>query len=120
MDSPKKVMFIGHSFVCRLQRHFYGLHQYNIGLDTYCEALFLAKPGAHLTDLWRFANAVIAKKPNVLIIDIGTNDLCSYGYSPSLLTAEYRSFLNILIDMGIQKIVLIPVLYRSALARRSQ
>lgn len=118
MDYKYKVMFFGHSFVHRLQKHFYSAKLFNMDLDSHCKVVFLAKPGGHLADMRRLSNVVFESKPDILIMDIGSNDLCLDHKTLANFMLEYKALIQHFCVNGIRKIVLLPIWLRSHISQR--
>jgi len=86
MDSKSKVLILGHSFVRRFQFFLYeGLHSRTFpGLDlSSVEIKFLGIGGRTVAKILAFdLDHVRALRPDIVVLEIGSNDLCEAGYPP--------------------------------------
>jgi len=86
MDSKSKVLVLGHSFVRRFQFFLYeGLDSRTFpGLDlSSVEINFLGIGGRTVAKILAFdLDHVRALRPDIVVLEIGSNDLCEAGYPP--------------------------------------
>ena len=73
-------LIIGHSFVRRMQSY---LKTNHLDLRRQFPYVFVEGfGGATVNSLWQELTCITTIEPKVFVIDIGSNDLCSYHMSP--------------------------------------
>ena len=117
---PRRVLFLGHSFVSRFQRHCDTRRIYNVGLDPQLISFVaMGRPGAYLS----FARDVIhdddssscISTTDCLILQIGENDINSLSCEPIQLA---RNILRVALDCldrgNVDFICICQLMYRAA------
>jgi lysophospholipase L1-like esterase len=112
----KSVLLIGHSFLTHLQKDIkYGLiGSNNFGLNSSNQAIvFFAASGGmrayHLNSQLSFVSDVA---PEVIVIDIGTNDIDG-GMLPQDVAQQIKTFVYDIIRIpAVKKVVILQVLFR--------
>ena len=121
-----KCLILGHSFVRNLKT-FIGsnLPQYNYTLKLDPKEVmvqFSGKSGANVESLKTCQLADVEDfEPELVILDIGTNDLCLSTYDPSKLASAILSLVKSLIeDYNVQHVVVLQILHRFRSLRPSR
>ena len=89
-SSPLKVVILGHSFVCRTsdfinQDKLGALHNFGLSPTTHTIS-FISRPGGKARNMNNAYSQIQAIEPDLVLLDIGTNDLQSS--SPSVLVSR--------------------------------
>ena len=121
-SSPERHAFLfGHSFVSRLSREARKRRRTTldfVSLSGFCKLSSDGYPG--LTYMYNkvFENPAfylrnLKREPiDILIIDMGTNDLCDLTITPSVLVSKVLQFLDLLRDQGVkfQSVVIFTII----------
>jgi len=95
MDSKSKVLILGHSFVRRFQFFLYGgLDSRTFpGLDlSSVEIHFLGIGGRTVAKILAFdLDHVRALQPDIVVLEIGSNNLCEVGHRPETVGSSIES-----------------------------
>lgn len=129
MSERPHVFLFGHSFLSRLSREAQREHRSVrdfIGVPDRCSLFVEGHPG--LTYQRLFSNAdhylkeMMKKQIDILILDMGTNDLCNPEVTPARLVQNNIQLLNLLETRGInpQCIVILSIIQRSKISRTGQ
>ncbi len=105
-------LILGHSFVSRLTKFAVDNHLLGLNLaQQQCEIFFHGIPGLRLEGLKQEVDMVKSLKPDIVFIDIGTNDLCVRD--PDTVATEVFSFAQHLThQFGVKRVLVSQVLYR--------
>ena len=112
---------IGHSFVRRADQHLQSIQMNNLGLPLFSHKVeFLGLGGAHILDLIPLFQSS-SNLPDVVIIDIGTNDLTNYRAPPHTLALQVFNVARRLITHhNVAHVVILQVLPRTTWGRHGQ
>jgi lysophospholipase L1-like esterase len=112
MASPIKTLVVGHSFVKRAQSYAEVNNLDNINLPAaYHDVVLLGKGGAHIRDIIRMCETRVVK-PDLVLLDIGTNDLESLKH-PLTLAQDLVSVAKTILTQGTKRVVIMGALYRT-------
>lgn len=112
MPYPLRVAIVGHSFVKRAQDHIVSADVQFLQLSHTIQ--FFSHSGCHVHHLDNFIEALSSFSPHLVILDVGTNDLCSQEVSPLLLFQRVNTFSQRLtVDLGVKLVVVLQVLHRT-------
>ena len=131
MSGKVSVVLFGHSFPARFLRH---VREQNsdtsvssvLGLDDRYSVFVDGHPGLTyarvLDSLPHYVRRMKEKSVDLLIIDLGTNDLCNHENTPETVVQMALKFIDSLVPQGVtpQHIVFLSVIQRSAISRRGQ
>ena len=119
MDNTSNILILGHSFVRRLQT-FLPEHQdrraaHNMNLP-HENVSFLGIGGRTVSKMLSFdLEKIKAFQPKVIILELGTNDLCVVGQRPESVGSDIEHLVQVLHDhCGAEFIMVCLVIYRSA------
>ena len=106
------LLVIGHSFVCQLEESI-GDELCTTVSDTYRAVNMKGIPGLTLDSLARMLPYVNELSPSVIVIDIGTNDVCSRIVIPERLA---RQIVDVAVMFSrvssVETVVIMPILPR--------
>ena len=115
------VLFLGHSFVNRLERFcLENDDKHNFGLVPESHLLFYkSRGGAKLSDCRKDFKVIRQVDANLVFLEIGTNDLDSQVMSPEMLAEEVFKSANEIVQNfpEVQMVVVLEVLFRSPMGR---
>ena len=113
-DSAFQVALLGHSFVKRVGLHISSTSYVNFGLPAVSHKVFVqGRGGAHILDTMDLFFK-IPGNTDLLLIDIGTNDLCNSRAPAHTLAVQTFNLAKRLIDRhGVKHVVLFQVLPRT-------
>ena len=115
------VLFLGHSFVHRLERFcLENEEKHNFGLVPESHLLFYkSRGGAKLSDCRKDFKVIGQVDANLVFLEIGTNDLDSQVMSPEMLAEQVFQCANdIIVNFPeVQMVVVLEVLFRSPVGR---
>lgn len=130
MSEPLNVYLFGHSFVKRLDRMARQEHQSVeelLGLAAEIRLTVEGHPGLSYDRLFNHVDYYCQKMRllnsiDVLVLDIGTNDLCLPEITPEVLVGKSFEFLDLLESRGIspRKVVFLSIIQRSKITRSGQ
>ena len=110
-----KVAIIGHSYVARLQDAIRTKEKFksNLGL-TGIQTRFWGPPGARVFDLFDLTDQILYSnfRPNVVIIQIGSNDLRFQAFKLEEFVGLYISAVESLEKTGVDKVIIMKVFPR--------
>ena len=118
MPSPVRVLIVGHSFVRRidqfLSQKYIGFN-HNFTLDRSLQHVKLVgKGGASVDDILPMFLANIDFSPQIVVIDIATNDLHSNTLPPHKLAQQVFNITKRLISRhGVQRVIVLEALPRT-------
>ena len=119
-------LVLGHSFTRRLSTWLVSNHVFNFNVDSGRLQVFLHGLGgatvlSALRDdrrsVWREASLVRDLEANIVVLDIGSNDLCRPGIEPNLLVQSIFSFIQLCRSYGASSFVVMEILPRTGRAR---
>ena len=120
MATPTKLLFLGHSFVRRASQHLSSINQTNLylPLPTH-EVLFQFRGGAHIPDISQLFRQSAGFNPDIVVIDIGTNDLFNNTSTPShtLALQLYNLAKHLVNHHGVRHVIILEVLPRTTWGR---
>lgn len=103
-ELESKISIIGHSFVSRLHNHI-SCQMATNGV-TIPEALNITgeriqisidgRPGAKISDLYKFIGRIKLENPRIICIDIGSNDLCAADMNGQTAIQALREAMNMI------------------------
>ena len=116
MELKQRVFIFGHSFVHRFQSFLQSDVKYiNLGL---CQSRFsvkcygLGELKLNQSRRLHSADNIIAGA-DLVILDIGSNDVCEQDYSPDRFVLNLISYANYLLHgLDVKKVVIVQLLYR--------
>ena len=117
---PKKLLFLGHSFVRRASQHLFSQSQPNLYLPTAThEVMFQFRGGAHISDIFQLFRQSGNFNPDIVVIDMGTNDLFNNLSTPShSLALQLFNLARHLVDhFRVQHVIILEVLPRTTWGR---
>ena len=94
------VLLIGHSFIRRLRDWASHHDTINLNIDSRLKVHWLGIGGAVISNmsapksLWRQVQSVTHFQPQIILLDIGSNDLCKADVSPENLVFAIEQFVN--------------------------
>ena len=113
---PAVVLILGDSFIRRLQVHEHRLfgHYHNMGLlYDVANVEWMGIGGLTLPRLRRFyMDAVAEKNPDVIVLQIGTNDLCDRNNPAWLVAADLRHMVQLLQQNGVSHVIVCQTINR--------
>ena len=118
---PLKVLYLGHSFVRRISDYI-DLHptHLNFGLSSSTHDIhFIGRPGGHARHLARAFPAVLELAPDLVFLDIGTNDL-TVMHPQELFSQVMATARGLVNTCGVKTVVLLQVLPRTVEGRFGQ
>ena len=113
------ILILGHSFVRRLQTFLTEHHDrraaHNMNLP-HENVYFLGIGGRTVSKMLSFdLDRIKAFQPKVIILELGTNDLCVVGHRPESVGSDIEHLVQVLHDhCGAEFIMVCLVIYRSA------
>ena len=120
MDNTANILILGHSFVRRLQTFLTEHHDrraaHNMNLP-HENISFLGIGGRTVSKMLSFdLDKIKAFQPKVIILELGTNDLCVVGQRPESVGSDIEHLVQVLHDhCGAEFIMVCLVIYRSAI-----
>lgn len=115
---PVAVTVWGHSFVRRLRDHVAEhprcpSYFYNLGITHYpCNVTFKGTGGLTLAKARKQLRSVCASNPEIVIIDIGSNDLCDPFVTVPELVDGVMALAQHLLDNGVRFVYFLPIIPR--------
>lgn len=112
---PPVVLCLGHSFTVRLSHWCQQQGKHNLGLDPKCQSVhFHGKGGKLVSQLHLDIPAVVSLHPQLVCIDIATNDLDSQAVQPHVLARQVFHFAQLLVSQhNVSAVVIMEVLFRT-------
>lgn len=113
MDSDRvSCLSYGHSWVRRLTRHV--LHEVPGGMQLNNVELFWhGVSGMCMYRMWQDSYIIANLQPDIVILDIGTNDLAHPFCDPVMLAQDILRFARSLIDNnGVRQVMILPIFNR--------
>ena len=120
MDNTANILILGHSFVRRLQTFLTEHHDrratHNMNLP-HENISFLGIGGRTVSKMLSFdLDKIKAFQPKVIILELGTNDLCVVVQRPESVGSDIEHLVQVLHDhCGEEFIMVCLVIYRSAI-----
>ena len=120
MDNTANILILGHSFVRRLQTFLTEHHDrraaHNMNLP-HENISFLGIGGRTVSKMLSFdLDKIKAFQQKVIILELGTNDLCVVGQRPESVGSDIEHLVEVLHDhCGAEFIMVCLVIYRSAI-----
>ena len=120
MDNTANILILGHSFVRRLQTFLTEHHDRRAALNMnlpHENISFLGIGGRTVSKMLSFdLDKIKAFQPKVIILELGTNDLCVVGQRPESVGSDIEHLVQVLHDYcGAEFIMVCLVIYRSAI-----
>lgn len=116
MAFPVHTLCIGHSFIRRAEEYLQTLSIHNLNLPTqYHTVSFLSRSGAHIHDILPLFDTR-ASNPEVVVIDVGTNDLAS-NTPVQALAANLIKVAKTILKSGVKRVILLETLERTPRGR---
>ena len=119
MSNPGKekpcALVLGHSFVSRfkvfLKREEFSK---NLNLDDTCRVFFSGIGGRTVEKIMRFdLEKLYVLQPQIVILEIGSNDLCDVAVDPEAIGSQIMTLINRLrYEFGVERVVVCQILYR--------
>ena len=108
------VLVLGHSFVRRMRDYLYSSQNMNLGLQQISHILYHGVGGHTLFDLWDEISFIEAVNPDILVLEIGSNDLAHNSMQPAVLVEELLKFVTFIQNRcSISQVAVLQVFYRS-------
>ena len=113
---PATVVLIGHSFLKRAQTYLnrrYGFYN-NLNIDHHiCQIFWEVKGGMLARHLYNdYLSAVMNHLPDIVYVEIGSNDLCDPDLVPADPALEVFHFVTSLLNLGVAYVLVGQVLFR--------
>ena len=120
MENTANILILGHSFVRRLQTFLTEHHDRRAALNMnlpHENISFLGIGGRTVSKMLSFdLDKIKAFQPKVIILELGTNDLCVVGQRPESVGSDIEHLVQVLHDhCGAEFIMVCLVIYRSAI-----
>ena len=115
MSHPQSVLIVGHSFVHRLEEYISqsDLHNFSLSASKYT-IFFKSFPGGHIRDLSRVYQFILDNSIQVVLIDLGTNDIDSQINPSHLLAIQLYTMANHMVrDLGVKQVAIMEVFFRT-------
>ena len=113
---PAIAMVIGHSFVRRLQQFHSSTfgHYFNLGFSySQLQVVYYGHSGLTVQDVMYYHLASIDQiKPDIIYLELGTNDLCSPTATPMSVGNDLRLLVTQLLNLGVKFVVTGQVIFR--------
>ena len=121
MSCPR-IQIFGHSYVRRLKDYIKQSDNLTFSLNLQQPTLvqYSGFPGASVDRLQQNLDVIQDFQPNLVILIIGTNDLCSPTTTPEQLAADIAKLANNIICIGVSRVLVLPILYRQSSQRPSR
>jgi hypothetical protein len=105
-SSTPRVLILGHSFVRRLGDFVDNRLEGTVSnFDLPCDVSFIGTGGCKLPHLWIQLPRILATRPDIVVLDIGTNDLSSPSCIPGdLADSVYQFAMYLVSDCGVKAI----------------
>jgi hypothetical protein len=98
-----------------MQEHIYASEKLvnNLNLKQYSQIIFRGVGGYKILDLWQNIPFIRNIAPAVILLEIGSNDLCDYNTTPEYLVDEILKFVNYLKqELSIKAVIVMQVYVR--------
>ena len=93
----------------------------NLDIDAYKHIYYHGISGAHLYTLYEEVQFIKNLSVDIVLLEIGSNDLCNSHTDPNKLAWDIINFAHVLIDTcGIRKVLLSKILYRTRVWKLAQ
>lgn len=121
MVPPVRVLIIGHSFVRRLEEYVsHSNLRHNMGLSTDNHLVSYASiPGGRIDNITSLFTLIESTRPDMIVIDVGTNDLDSSTPAHLLARRLVNLATHIHSQFNITQVVVLEVLFRTLSGRYS-
>ena len=107
-----KVLIVGHSFVRRLANYALSIGEMNMRLNKGdCAVSFIGRGGMTVPKLRQKIDEIVSRRPYVLFIEIGTNDVS--GRDPLRLADEVFELARSLVARGVRRVVISQMFFRN-------
>ena len=117
MANRIRTLCIGHSFIRRADKYLQRHSVHNLNLPTqYHSVSFLSRSGTHISDILPLFDTC-ASNPDVVIIDVGTNDLVS-DTPVQALAANLFKVAKTILKSGVKRIIILETLDRTPGSQR--
>ena len=116
MDNNIKLqgLILGHSFVRKVQHSCYSVKDYTLHLDNvFHSIMFRSIPGCCLSDLNTELDWIKEAQPNIVLLGIGSNDLCDTTVTERVFVNQLWTFTREL-SRYVQKVFVSNVWFRAA------
>ena len=112
--STGSVLILGHSFVRRLQKYLVETEGDNsLQLCQFNSIRFCGLSGAVVSDLWSKLALVREVTPDIVLLEIGSNDLCDQNVSPRKFVTELQEFVQTLVtSCCVKRVIISQIFYR--------
>lgn len=91
-----RLLLVGHSYIRRLERYCRSQGIINFGLPSYFLLEAFTLPGAHLSDLVDLIQPIVSFSPDLIVLDIGGNDMSVRSVDPQASAMALIFFLRYL------------------------
>ena len=118
--TPHPTLFLGHSFVRRASQHLLSSNQSNLNLPLAThDVMFQFRGGAHIADIMHLYRKAPNFNPDIVVIDIGTNDLFNFTNTPShsLALQLFDTARHLVQHCGVRHVIILEVLPRTTWGR---
>lgn len=89
-----RLLLVGHSYIRRLERYCRRHGVVNYGLPSYFLLEAFSLPGAHLSDLTDIIQPILNYSPDIMLLDIGGNDMSTRAIDPQASAMAFLFFLR--------------------------
>lgn len=108
-------LILGHSFVRRMRDWLHTRDDLYLGLWQVSEIHYHGVGGATLYHLWDEIGLIRSLRPDVLLLDIGSNDLSYSSLSPTTFVDELERYVSHLLAVtSVREVVIFQVFYRAS------
>ena len=108
------VLVLGHSFVRRMRDYLYYFQNMDLGLAQIGHITYHGVGGHTVFDLWDEISFIDAMNPDILLLEIGSNDLSFNLTQPAVLVDELLKFVWLIKQRcSISQVAIFQVFYRS-------
>ena len=105
------VVIVGHSFVRRLAHYALSIEKMNLNLrENDCAISFIGRGGLTEPKLRGMTAAILARRPAILFIEIGTNDVANR--QPKQLAESVFAFAESLAHRGVRRVIISQIFFR--------
>lgn len=113
MKTPIPVLILGDSFVARLRDYTKRTETRNMGFPwSECTIFFRGIGGAHVPSLWGELDIINTLMPKMVILQIGSNDVCQVQSKPKEVACQIVEFAQkVHHDMGVT-VIICEILFR--------
>ena len=114
---PITVLVFGHSFIWRLNRYLVDSFgpNHNLEFEFNIANVFFYSIGGMPVDQARVEELgiVLYYRPQLVYIEMGTNELCDYYYTPDVVGREIQNLVEDMLSLGVREVIVGEVIFRN-------